>query len=81
MNQCEICGSRHWVGRHHKYHQTKYARKLYTEIIDHPKNVQWACADCHAGHRSPKLIHWTEEQFCWALGIKAISKIAKMKNI
>ena len=79
MRQCEICGSRKWVGRHHKFPQRKYARKLYAEVIDHPKNVQWACSDCHTGHASAKLIHWTEEEFVKQMGIKAVSKTAKMR--
>lgn len=66
---CEICGSGFAVGRHHKFSQTKWARKLYCDLLDYPKNIQWACGNCHTGHASAKLICWNEREFCEAIGI------------
>ena len=77
--RCDICKSIWLVGHHHKFPQTKWARKLYGKLIDHPKNIQYACGNCHGSHKSNKLIHWTELEFCQALGITPKSKTWKGK--
>jgi len=77
---CEICGSGFRVGRHHKFKQDKWARKLYPEFIDHPRNIQYACVNCHAGHESPKLIMWDEYEFCRQFGIEPRSETARLRK-
>lgn len=67
---CSCCLKNRATQRHHKFSQTdtnlkKYGRKL----IEDPKNIQLVCADCHASHASPKLIHWNEREFREALDI------------
>lgn len=72
---CEICGEGALrIQRHHKFSQTKWARKLYGDLIDDPRNIQIVCGDCHASHRSERLIHWSENEFCEAIGIELRSK-------
>lgn len=71
---CECCNKKPACQSHHKFSQTKVARKLYGKLIDHPRNIQHCCADCHASHASEKLIHWNEIEFCNALGIEPRSK-------
>jgi len=75
--KCEICNSIYLVGRHHKFPQHKANRKLYPEFIDDVRNLQFACVDCHAGHRSPDLIHWNELDFCREMGIIPRSKLMR----
>lgn len=78
---CEIC-RRPATQRHHKFSQTKWARKLYGKLIDDPRNIMMVCEHCHSSHQSPKLIHWSEKEFCEALGIQPRSKVASgVKNI
>lgn len=77
---CEICGSRFLVGRHHKFRQDKVNRKLYPDFIDDARNIQFACVDCHASHRSPDLIMWNEFNFCEAMGIEPRSKLWRAKR-
>jgi 5-methylcytosine-specific restriction endonuclease McrA len=78
--KCEICGSPFNLTRHHKFSQTKWARKLYGKLLDDPRNIQIACHNCHVSHLSPLLIHWTEKEFCEALEIKPRSKLAILKE-
>lgn len=72
---CEICKKSFGLQRHHKYSQVKFARKLYGDLLDDPKNIQTVCWNCHAGHNSPGLIRWSEKEFCAALKIYPRSKI------
>jgi hypothetical protein len=73
---CECCGkiadlrNFGYFQKHHKFSQTKVFRGLYGNLLDHKKNIQHVCRDCHTSHRSEKLIHWTEIQYCRALKIK-----------
>lgn len=73
--RCEICNDSYGLQRHHKFSQTKWARKLYGNLIDDPKNIQWVCSNCHASHASLNLIFWSERDFCTALGITVLSKV------
>jgi hypothetical protein len=57
--------------RHHLFSQTKWARKLYGNLIDHPLNIRLLCYDHH--HNKP-LDKWTEQEFCDAIGIEPRSK-------
>lgn len=78
--RCEICWKSKRVQRHHKFSQTEWARKLYGDLLDHPFNIQMVCGDCHASHRSEKLIIWSEEAFCAALNIEPRSKLARTRS-
>jgi uncharacterized protein YlbG (UPF0298 family) len=69
---CEICG-RPAEHRHHKYAQYKRRRKLYGELIHHPKNIQYLCAYCHLNEKKG-IKRLSEKIFCNMLGIKTISK-------
>ena len=60
---------------HHKFPQRSWAKKLYGNLIHDKRNLQEVCDKCHIGKESPKLIHWTEQQFCEALGIEVRSKV------
>lgn len=75
--KCTCCDRVGPLDIHHKFPQTKWAKKIYGELIHAPANLQLACSDCHASHRSPKLIHWNEQEFCDALGLKPRSKVAQ----
>ena len=66
--------------RHHKFSQTKWARKLYGDLLDDPKNILNVCAGCNTSHSHPDLIHWGELEFCQALGIQPRSKLNKNKS-
>ena len=78
-SNCELCGSKYRVGRHHRFPQTKWARRLYGELLDNPKNIMRACVNCHASHASTELTHWSEKEFCEALGIEPRSKTERGK--
>lgn len=78
---CEVCRKKRATQRHHKFSQTKWARKLYGDLLDDPRNLMWVCADCHASHASPDLVHWDEMGFCAALGIPPRSKLNKGKAV
>lgn len=72
---CEVCGAYVNLQRHHKFSKTKPNKKLYgKKLLDSEVNIQVACMDCHASHRSEKLTQWTELQFCEATGIKPKSR-------
>jgi hypothetical protein len=78
--KCSCCGKDKWtLQQHHKFPQTLVNKKLYGDLIHHNKNIQLACDDCHVGHRSTKLIIWSEAEFCAALRIKPRSKTAMFK--
>jgi hypothetical protein len=66
---------------HHKFHNTGWARALYGALIDHPINKQPACSKCNPGHAGTKLTHWTEQQFCKAMGIAVRSKTELGKKL
>lgn len=70
---CALCTNR-WEHRHHLFSQTKWARKLYGKLIDHPKNIMLLCSLCHLNKPIPKF---TEREFCKALDIQPRSKVGK----
>lgn len=72
--RCIICGSGYLIQRHHRFHDTKWARALYGKLMDLPINIMDVCAHCHTGHNSVKLVHWTEKEFCAHLDIAPRSK-------
>lgn len=72
--KCETCHYKPASQLHHKFSQTKWAKKLYGDLIHDVRNLQHVCADCHVGHASLDLVHWNESQFCEALGIAIRSK-------
>jgi len=76
---CEACNKNKATQLHHKFSQTKWAKKLYGVSIHDGKNLQHVCADCHTSHASPFLIHWSEQEFCDAMGFKPRSKVGRMK--
>lgn|SRR3990167_5825104 len=71
---CECCEKQLATQRHHKFSQTKWARKLYGEVLDYSPNIQMVCADFHVSHASTKLEHWTEKKFCERFDILPKSK-------
>lgn len=79
---CPACGKKKtsWH-RHHKFHNVTWARKLYGNLMDHPKNIQIVCADCNTSHAGTGLTHWSEREFCTALCIGMRSKIGKSEEI
>lgn len=81
MKKCELCGGTVLLQNHHKYSQSKWARKLYGKLLDDPRNLMLVCGDCHASHRNPELPHWGELQFCEALQIVPRSKLFRPKVI
>lgn len=78
---CECCNKRMATQLHHRFSQTKWAKRIYKDLIHHYKNLMRVCADCHASHASPKLEHWSEEQFATALQIEPRSKTAKARAL
>lgn len=81
MTLCEVCQSKRATQRHHKFSQTKWARKLYGDLLDNPRNLMWVCSNCHSSHASPDLVHWDELDFCAALRIAPRSKLNKGKVV
>ena len=71
---CEACRKNPATEHHHKLSQTKVYRKLYGGLLDHPRNIQMVCHDCHASHRSTNLVHYNELEFCVVMGIRPTSK-------
>lgn len=71
---CECCNKYKATQKHHKFHQFKWARRLYGKLLDDPRNIQYVCQHCHVGHASPDLIHWDEIEFCLELNIEPRSK-------
>lgn len=79
MSRCASCYKiTSNVQRHHKFHNVGWARKLYKDLMDDPKNIQIVCADCNVSHAGVGLIHWNENIFCAALGINPRSKGSKL---
>ena len=60
--------------KHHKFHNVRWARRLYGKLMDDPRNLQDACDKCNVSHAGKHLTHWTEYEFCRALGIPPRSK-------
>lgn len=79
MKICPACKQFKWnFHKHHKFSQTKWARKLYGKLIDDSKNIDIVCADCNTSHAGTRLTHWNEIEFCRALEIKPRSKIGAL---
>lgn len=70
MGICTCCYLSKATQRHHRFSQTKTARRKYGKAIDDPKNIQHVCANCHASHAGSLLDRWNEREFCEALGIE-----------
>lgn len=68
---CHLCFKRQAEHQHHLFSQTKWARKLYGDLLDDKRNIMLLCSVCHLNKPIPK---WTEEQFCQALNIEMRSK-------
>ena len=68
---CEQCHECRSTQKHHLFSQTKWARKLYGKMIDHPRNIMLLCEGCHLTKAIPK---YTEKEFCNALEIAPRSK-------
>jgi len=79
MTECPLCGKEVLaLQRHHKFSQSKRNKELYPDFINDTRNIQYVCADCHVGHRSHKLVHWSELAFCEVMGIIPRSKTGLM---
>jgi hypothetical protein len=76
---CDCCKKNLATQKHHKFPQRKWAKNLYGDLIHDNRNLQDVCYNCHIGDEHPRLIHWTEKQFCDALGIQMKSKIGRQK--
>ncbi len=72
---CSCCRQRIATQKHHKFPQRVWAKKLYGDLIHDKRNLQDVCYTCHIGAPHPKLIHWSEDQFCDAVGVKPRSKV------
>lgn len=81
MSLCKCCRKRPSDQKHHLFSNTKWARKLYGALIDDPRNLMDCCGACNASHANPDLIHWSELDFCNALGIEPRSKIMKGRQM
>ena len=66
--------------KHHKFSQTKWARKLYGNLLDDPRNIQIVPAEENISHAGKSLIMWNEQDFCAALGIEARSEEARRRK-
>lgn len=77
LGTCEVCGENPATQEHHLYSQTKMNKKLYGELIHHPRNKLRVCEDCHMTKPIPKF---TEREFCDALDITPRSKTGRMQN-
>lgn len=77
---CEICGSSQWIQIHHKFHQNRANKRLYGDLIHHPKNRQYVCNKCHIAEPSSRLIEWSEYDFCAALGLEPRSEEAHRRK-
>lgn len=71
---CEICEKRTATEQHHLFSQTKWAKKLYGDLIHHESNLIYVCYDCHHNKPIPKQ---SEKQFCMNLSIDVRSKSGK----
>jgi len=73
---CAKCGKPGFISTHHRFKQKKWARKLYGDLLDDPKNLVYnACAGCHAWLDANDTL--TEREFCKKLGISIRSKTGK----
>lgn len=72
---CEKCMRRKATEQHHLFSQTKWAKKLYGELIHDRKNIQYLCYDCH--HNKP-LDKMSELEFCKKINLEVKSKSGKM---
>jgi hypothetical protein len=79
--RCSCCGKQGALDLHHRFHQTAWAKRLYGQLLHDHRNLQLACNDCHASHRSPLLEHWDEERFCAELGLEPRSRQAQMRRM
>lgn len=61
--------------RHHKFHNVKWAREIYGKLMDHPLNIEKVCNGCNGSHAGIGITHWSEIEFCNALGIIPRSKV------
>lgn len=77
MTICKCCFQNKADQKHHKFSQTKWARRLYGKLLDDPRNLMDVCHDCHASHASPDLIHWDEARFCEEIGVEVRSKVGR----
>jgi len=59
---------------HHLFSQTNANRKLYGDLVDEDENIKFVSNKCHE-----KMGHFTEIEFCDALGIEIRSKVAQNK--
>jgi len=62
--------------KHHLYSDKQQHRKLYGDLIDHDRNIQFLCYNCHHCKSLKKM---TEKEFCQKLGIKPRSKTERQK--
>ena len=69
---CEVCKVRPAEHAHHLFSQSRWAKKLYGDLIHDPRNIMYLCASCHLNDKIPKL---TETQFCERLGIEKRGKV------
>lgn len=76
--RCVLCGTDRKLQRHHLFSQTKVNKRLYGDLIHHPSNIVFACADCHLNSPIPK---YTEAEFCAVLGITPRSKEAGLRKM
>lgn len=61
---CQVCGKQVATQRHHKFSQTKRARKVYGKLLDEVFNIVRVCADCHTSHAHiPDNMIWSEREF------------------
>jgi hypothetical protein len=59
---------------HHLFSQgtrNGWRRRLYGDLLDDPRNLQYLCYDCH--HNKP-LKKYTEREFCRIMDIEIRSK-------
>lgn len=66
--------------KHHKFSQTKWARKLYGRLLDDPRNIQIVLAEENISHAGKSLIFWDEQEFCRALNIEPRSEEARRRK-
>ena len=59
---------------HHMFPNTKNNRKLYGDLLDEDENILFASNRCHE-----KMGHYSEVEFCEALGIEPRSKVGRSK--
>ena len=70
---CELCGKKA-EHQHHLFSQTRWAKKLYGDLIHDKSNIMLLCSTCHLFKAIPKK---TETAFCRDLGIDVRSKTGR----